>query len=137
MTVRNVRRRLEMGLTHGWLTPSARAALPATAGWRRRRLIELVHTVELAPCVPTRRSDATLVVQIYKDLERARSYFPIVLSRSPFELNRSAGQGRTTRQLDVIDPSFAPEKFVRTSWESVLAAVRADVSRRFESATAP
>lgn len=123
MTARGMKRRLALGLTHGWLSEAERAALPATAGWKRRRLIELIRVVEVGPFKSSAGARFTSVVKVYKDLVHPRRVFPIVFRRSHYEIKRSSSARRFQAEVEVVDPAFAPDAFVHASSEAVLKSV--------------
>lgn len=123
MTIRGTKQRRALGLTHGWLSDAERAALPATAGWKRRRLIELIRVVEVGSFKSADSARFTSVVKIYKDLVHPRRFFPIVFRRSHYEIKRSSSARRFQAEVEVVDPAFSPDAFVRTSGEAVLKSV--------------
>ena len=123
MTVRNVTRRLALGLTHGWLTDVERAALPATGGWKRRRLIELVKTVEIGPVAVAADRKVVFVVNVYKDLERKKRFFPIVSRRDSYRITPAFVNKPAAKQVDVIESRFRPEDFVHASKAAAMASI--------------
>ncbi len=129
MSERNVRRRLAAGLTPGWLSERGRAALPAPASWDRPRLLEVVRTVDVGPFAVGREPRVVFVVKICKDLERAKRFMPIVYRRASYLITPSFGGKAAQRQIEVVDPAFGPDAFVRGSAAAALKDVVAAIER--------
>ena len=102
------------------------------AGKRSRR-IELVRTVERGPYECPGEAPWFFVVKIYKDLEKKKTFFPIVFRRGLFRITPGFANGPGDRQLDVIEPRFAPEDFTRANEAAALKCVSRKVRDTFDA----
>lgn len=103
-------------------TGLGRPALAGVLTWKHRRMAELVRTVEVRASHP-RPKEAIFVVDVYRDLEGSRDFFPIVWRRDAYRLKPSFAGRVARQQVEVTEPDADPLELARPNADAVLAAV--------------
>jgi len=98
---------------------------------------ELVQTVEIGPFACPGETPWYFSVRIHKDLMRARRFFPVVFRREFYRMKASFAKVATDEQLEIVDSSFEPEQFARTSAAAVRVAIVRYIRDVFEPKPAP
>jgi len=96
------------------------------------RLAELVQTVEVGPFECPGEAPWYFSVRIYKDLARARRFYPVVYRREFYRMTASVARAAADEQVDVVDSSFEAERFVRTSAAAARLAIVRHIRDSFQ-----
>lgn len=96
------------------------------------RLAELVQTVEIGPFECPGEAPWYFSVRIYKDLARARRFYPVVYRREFYRMTASVAKAAADEQVDVVDSSFEAERFVRTSAAAARLAIVRHIRDSFQ-----
>jgi hypothetical protein len=100
-------------------------------------LAELVQAVEIGPFECPGEAPWYFSVRIYKDLGRARRFYPVVYRREFYRMTASFAKTAADEQVDVVDSSFEAEAFVRTSATSARVAILRHIRGLFDPGVRP
>lgn len=113
------------------------AALRNAPGSRKRpsfRVIELLRTIEVGPYDCAGEAPWHFIVNIYKDLDKPKVFFPVVFRREVYRMTRRHAKATTNEQVDIFVRDFEPERFKRTSARAAEAAILQHIRAKFEPA---
>ncbi len=96
------------------------------------RLAELVQTVEIGPFACPGEAPWYFNVRIYRDLGRARRFYPVVFRREFYTMTAAFAKTAAVEQVDVVESSFEPEQFVRTSAAAARVAIVRHIRDSFQ-----
>jgi hypothetical protein len=96
------------------------------------RVAELVQTVEIGPFECPGEAPWYFSVRIYKDLGRARRFYPVVFRREFYAMTAAFAKTVVVEQVDVVESSFELDQFVRTSAAAARLAIVRHIRGSFE-----
>lgn len=124
------------GATVRRVTDEVLAALGARDA-KAAPVAELVQTIEIGPFDCPGETPWYFSARIHKDLTRARRFFPVVFRREFYRIKTSSAKVATDQQVEIVDSSFEPEQFARTSAATVRVAIVRHIRDVFEPQRAP
>jgi hypothetical protein len=99
---------------------------------RRARLIELVRTVAIGPYECPGEAPWFFTIKVYKDLAKRSSFFPIVFRRDIYRMTATGARKPVDAQLDIVDHTYATDRFTRPSARGALDAIVRHIRGSFE-----
>lgn len=100
---------------------------------KRCRIVELVRVVEFGASYSSRQHNQA-VVNIYRDLAKPKTFFPVVFRRALCRVRPSFVNTFAQEELDLVDPTFKASRFTRASerevLDGVMKAVRGSIKPR-------